>query len=354
MLSASACSGAGGGSPTGPSGPSGSTGGSAVINGTVVGRSLTAQRLGMALESASTMTVSVEGTNITVTVDASGHFEITGVPAGEVQLVFRDGSSTWAVIITGVGSEEQIQIQVNLNSGAATIVSQSRSTAKKQLCHRTEANRYQLIDISVSAEATHRAHGDAAVGEPVPADPTKVFDAKCQAVAPSINITKSTNGEDANEAPGPSIKVGNTVTWTYVVTNQGSTPLTNVTVTDDKGVTVTCPKTDLAAAESMTCTGTDVAVAGQYSNIGTATATDATGATVTDSDPSYYFGEEADDPGGPQGPKVSLCHKRGKGRYQLISVSVNAEPAHRAHGDAAIGEPVPNEPGKTFGAGCRF
>jgi hypothetical protein len=160
-----------------------------------------------------------------------------------------------------------------------------------------------------------------------------------------------TNGEDADDAPGPSIVVGTAVTWTYLVTNQGIAPIDNVTVVDDRGVTVNCAgKTTLAVAESMTCTGTGVAVLGQYRNIGTATA-NAAGVTVTHSDPSHYFGE-APDEGGPTGPKVNLCHKKGKGRYQAISIAVAAERAHRAHRHAAVGEPVPLEPGKTFGAAC--
>ena len=362
-LSASACAGAGAdgnGSPTGPSGPTGSTGpaaSGAVISGTVIGRAASGQSLASTLDSSGTLTVTVGGTSLTVTVSASGHFEISGVPAGNVELVFRDASSSWIVVLMDVADGQQIQVQINLSSGIPTIISQSRSTsaaatAKVRLCHKTESGRYQPIEISVSAEATHRAHGDAAVGEPVPADPTKVFDANCEVVAPSIRIVKSTNGEDANEAPGPSIKVGSAVTWTYVVANNGLVPLTNVVVSDDKGVAVNCNgKTTLGPGESMTCNGTGLAVAGQYSNVGTATATDPAGVPVSHSDPSHYFGE-ADDPGGPSGPKVSLCHKKGKGRYQLISVGASAEPAHRAHGDAKIGEPVPSEPGKIFGADC--
>jgi uncharacterized repeat protein (TIGR01451 family) len=37
-----------------------------------------------------------------------------------------------------------------------------------------------------------------------------------------IDIQKSTNGKDADAAPGPLIPVGNSVDWTYVVTNTGN------------------------------------------------------------------------------------------------------------------------------------
>ena len=40
-----------------------------------------------------------------------------------------------------------------------------------------------------------------------------------------IDIVKSTNGTDANAAPGPLVPVGDPVTWTYVVTNTGNVPL---------------------------------------------------------------------------------------------------------------------------------
>jgi hypothetical protein len=50
--------------------------------------------------------------------------------------------------------------------------------------------------------------------------------------------------------------------------------------------------------------------------------------------------------------KVALCHSTGNRSYHLIEVSVNAEPAHRAHGDGKIGEAVPGSPGKAFDSGC--
>ncbi len=106
---------------------------------------------------------------------------------------------------------------------------------------------------------------------------------------PALNIEKLTNGQDADVPPGPTVMIGDPVAWTYVVTNTGNVALTNVTVTDDKGVTVTCPQTTLAVAESMTCTASGTAQLGQYANIGTVTAY--YGATlVNDSDASHYFG----------------------------------------------------------------
>lgn len=108
--------------------------------------------------------------------------------------------------------------------------------------------------------------------------------------APSISLEKLTNGEDADTPPGPQVEVGSTVLWTYVVTNTGDTVLTDIRVTDDRGVTVTCPKTELQPAESMTCTASSMAVAGQYANVGTAIGTPTVGPDVTATDPSHYFG----------------------------------------------------------------
>ncbi|HPM83729.1 MAG TPA: autotransporter-associated beta strand repeat-containing protein, partial [Candidatus Anammoximicrobium sp.] len=137
-------------------------------------------------------------------------------------------------------------------------------------------------------------------------------------VAPSIGIEKATNGEDADEAPGPLVLVGDTVTWSYLVTNTGNVALSNVVVTDDQGVTIGSPAGDdgngvLDPGETWTYTASSTAVAGPYSNIGTVTANDAWNETVQASDPSHYFGvtppgiqvekstngEDADDAPGP-------------------------------------------------------
>ena len=110
--------------------------------------------------------------------------------------------------------------------------------------------------------------------------------------APGITIDKSTNGQDADTAPGPSLTVGDPITWTYVVSNTGNVTLTNITVTDsDLGPVGTISSLAPGASQTLTMTGT--AVSGQYANTGTASVTFG-GTTYTDSDDSHYVGVGAD------------------------------------------------------------
>ena len=329
--------GCGGGNPAGPSAPSAVAG--ATITGTVNGA---------AAGTPVGLTVTVVGTNLSAVVENAGQFQMGGVPAGNVQLQFRNATVNATAQLSNVGQEEFIEIQVNVSGTTATIVNEVRSAGKVSLCHSTGNGSYHLIDVSVNAEPAHRAHGDGKIGDQVPGDTAKVFDRDCRPVGASVSIKKSTNGEDADEAPGPTILVGAPVTWHYLVTNTGTVGLTNVVVVDDRSVAVSCPATSLTAGQSMTCTGSGVATAGQYRNVGTVTA-NSTAGTVRDSDASHYLGQSL---GEEPGLKVQLCHRTGNGSYHLIEVSVNAEPAHRAHGDGKIGEAVPSSPGRVFDASC--
>ena len=73
-------------------------------------------------------------------------------------------------------------------------------------------------------------------------------------------------------------------------TLSGDVAQTKIKVTDNRGVTVTCPKTTLAPGESMTCTAAGTAVAGEYCNIGTAVLTPAGGEALEGSDQACYTG----------------------------------------------------------------
>ncbi|WP_321418392.1 hypothetical protein [uncultured Methanomethylovorans sp.] len=85
----------------------------------------------------------------------------------------------------------------------------------------------------------------------------------------AIDIEKYTNGEDADNAPGPYVGIGSTVTWTYNVTNTGNVNLTSVVVSDNMGVIPTYVSGDngnsiLEVGESWIYNATGVATAGQY------------------------------------------------------------------------------------------
>jgi hypothetical protein len=124
-------------------------------------------------------------------------------------------------------------------------------------------------------------------GECSDEDPSGYFGAE-----PAIAIDKTTNGED-----GPCLLAGGEVIWTYTVTNIGNVPVSNVVVTDDQGVAVSCPVTELAVGESMICTAAGVVAEGDYSNLATVTAEHQCGdqiLVVQDEDPSGYFGATCD------------------------------------------------------------
>ncbi len=55
------------------------------------------------------------------------------------------------------------------------------------------------------------------------------------AEAPAISVVKETNGQIAPTGPGPVATVGTPVTFTYLVTNPGRFPLSNVILSDDGG-----------------------------------------------------------------------------------------------------------------------
>jgi hypothetical protein len=272
-LAAIGCS--GGASPSSPSSAV------ATITGTVVVTPSSA--------TPSSLTVGVSGTTLSAAVEGSGNFRLAGVPTGDVQVTFRGSGTTSTVPVADVAADEVIELQVAIAGGTATLVNALRGGQDKILiCHRISDTKYDLTSINTNTEAIHRAHGDAKPGEPVPADPTKVFDRNCELVSP-VGITKSTNGEDANLAPGPTVAIGAAVTWTYVVTNNSAAAFSSLSVTDDKGVAVACPRELPAPGASITCTGSGTAAVGQYRNVGTVTITQ-NGNQFTASDPSHYFG----------------------------------------------------------------
>ena len=116
-----------------------------------------------------------------------------------------------------------------------------------------------------------------------------------------IAIVKLVNGQDANTpAGGPVLTPGSAVTWTYVVTNRGTVPLSSVTVSDDNGTPGntaddfspvfvggdTNNNGLLDIGETWTYTATGTVGTTDYCNVGTASGTN--GSTASASDAGCY------------------------------------------------------------------
>lgn len=108
---------------------------------------------------------------------------------------------------------------------------------------------------------------------------------------PEVSVVKQINGAGTAAADGTpdrvALAVGQTTAVTFEVTNTGTAPLIDLAVVDepltggDEALTVTCPATSLAPAESMTCTAEGSAVAGEHDDRATVTGT----GTFSDGDP---------------------------------------------------------------------
>ena len=121
-----------------------------------------------------------------------------------------------------------------------------------------------LLAVAGSHSIAAAAYGRPPCGELVQDEGSVHY--RGRALTASLDLVKMTNGVHAEEPPGPAVPIGSTVQWTYAVTNTGSVALQSISVTDDGGVAVSCPKNALEPGESMTCTAAGVAGECQYSN----------------------------------------------------------------------------------------
>ena len=131
-----------------------------------------------------------------------------------------------------------------------------------------------------------------------------------------VQIEKFVNGLDADAGPGPSLQIGDAVTWTYLVSNRTDNPLTILSVADDAGTAADTGDDFVPAAVTLQVGGVDYNVgdidhdnlldsnenwvysatgtvaAGAYVNVAVVTAEDTTDVptTYTDEDSAHYFG----------------------------------------------------------------
>ena len=220
------------------------------------------------------------------------------VPTGP--FITIDDPVTWTYVITNTGNVPLSDIEVTDNIPGVNPEYLSGDVDDDGILQVGESWIYEATGVAVEGQY---ANIGSVVGTPPEgadvsdSDPSHYYGISPD--EPAINIEKLTNGVDADLPPGPEITVGDTVTWTYIVTNPGNVSLTNITVTDNiAGVVPVYVSGDtnedgiLQPGETWIYEAAGEAEEGQYANIGSVVGTPPEGADVSDSDPSHYFGVE--------------------------------------------------------------
>ncbi|WP_404867301.1 LPXTG cell wall anchor domain-containing protein [Kitasatospora griseola] len=235
--------------------------------------------------------------------DAAGPFRV-----GDTVQYTYTVTNTGTVAVHGIAVSDDHVTSVTcdattLNPGARTV------------CHGS----YVITEDDV--EAGHvtnkaRASGVDPEGDPVESPPGEAT-VETTSGASSLSIVKQADVSG-------SARVGDTVTYTYTVTNTGTTVLTDVAVADDRVAQVTCDARTLNPGGSTTCRGTYVvtaedAKAGHVINTAKASARDPQGQLV-------------------ESRPVSLC----------VTVS---ECPEKEKGEGCVKVPRPTEPPKHGGGG---
>jgi hypothetical protein len=257
------------------------------------------------------------------------------------------GQVRWVYVVTNTGDTDLTDVTVtddkvdaaDIDCGDGTnVVAGPLAPEESFTCTATgtavEGDYENTGTVSASGPETVATDGSSVTSRVTDRDPSHYFGA-----LPSVDIEKATNTVDADQGPGPEVEVGETVDWTYVVTNTGNTELTAITVTDDKvdAADIDCGDGTnvfagpLAPGASFTCSATGIAVAGAYENTGTVVAespdtVDVNGDTVPgvwvrDEDPSHYTGipPQVDGPTDDQTPDTPLPDTGGPGMLVALS-----------------------------------
>lgn len=218
-------------------------------------------------------------------VDLDEQFDMVAADAG----LSKFGASTFVTIYDAVGGNVLQEIQI----------------------HTSCSKPIHLGDIFGGVTLVGIENVDGGVFTLPGADPDPV-PAPVNGYAPGIN------DDDADDPTGPTATVGDTVVWTYVVTNDGNAPIENVTVTDDNETLDTAddfnpdPVLDggyntgdtnqdglLDPGEVWLYTAgmeiTETTATGQHRNVAKAVGT-YEGAMVMDDDPAHFINPELPPP----------------------------------------------------------
>ncbi|WP_198520607.1 DUF11 domain-containing protein [Kitasatospora sp. CB02891] len=192
-----------------------------------------------------------------VTVPVVGEGQLTIEKTADSAGPFHVGDTvnyTYTVTNTGTGAVSSITVADD-HIASVTCDATTLNPGASTLCHGS----YVITAADVTAgHVTNTAHakGTGPDGEPVQSPPG-------EATVPVVGEALLSIEKTADSA-GP-FHVGDTVTYTYTVTNTGTAALHNLTVSDDRVASVTCDATTLNPGASTLCHGTYVVTAGDVS-----------------------------------------------------------------------------------------
>ena len=217
----------------------------------------------------------------------------------DVPIITPGNTVTWTYEVTNTGQAQIVNVRVT----------DDRLGTVTQIINRTGGNDDNLLDpgetwvYQATGTAVEGSYENKATVVGLTAVAQQVMDMDLShyvGAAPSIDIEKFTNGNQADnssDADVPTIPVGDTVTWTYRVTNTGTIDLVNVQVSDDRIGSISTIVSQsqnndniLQPGEVWEYQATGNAQAGSYANKATVTGAAQAGQQVMDMDTSHYVG----------------------------------------------------------------
>jgi uncharacterized repeat protein (TIGR01451 family) len=220
-----------------PSLPSGDAGGSVVVTlslGSLVSCAITDTAIPASLSLSSTASAPVD-------VNADG---------------LTDAGDTigYSFTVTNTGQTTVDSIVVNDRAaGPVTCLATTLAAGDSTTC--TTDAPYVVTAADVSAGVVHNvatASGDPAGSPATVTSPPATADTPTTAPAPALTLTTSSTISDVNG--DFQIDLGDTVAWSFRVTNSGNVPLTGVGVADPVAGSVTCALSTLPPGGQTTCT----------------------------------------------------------------------------------------------------
>jgi uncharacterized repeat protein (TIGR01451 family) len=183
---------------------------------------------------------------------------ITIVKSATVDDVNADGKTdlgdtvSWSYVVTNTGNITLHDVGVNdVTAGAVHCPDTSLAPGTRETCHARSSHTITQSDVDAgvvdnTATASGTATGSRTPTVSGPSSTTTPIDQ-----SNGITLVKSATENDVN-ADGKT-DLGDTIAWTYVVTNTGNVTLSNVGVNDPEAGVVHCLFTRLAPGSFETC-----------------------------------------------------------------------------------------------------